>query len=95
VSQLKQFTLVHTPVFSELLATPCLNLAELEPESILDRRLAKKGNSAIVQVLVKWKSLPATLATWEDYFVLKKTYPADVAWGHAASQEGGDVITDR
>jgi hypothetical protein len=75
MSQLKQFT----PVFSELPATPCLDLVELEPESILDRRLTKKGNSTIIQVLVKWKSLPATLATWEDYFVLKKTYPVAAA----------------
>jgi hypothetical protein len=41
-----------------------------------------------VQILVKWTSLPATLATWEDYYVLKKRYPSAVAWGHVASQEG-------
>jgi hypothetical protein len=75
-------------VFSELLATPSLDLAELEPQCILDQRLTKKGNSAIVQILVKWTSLPATLATWEDYYVLKKRYPSAVAWGHVASQEG-------
>jgi hypothetical protein len=70
VSQLKSFTPDYTPVFAELPTPPKLDLCELEPELILDRRLTKKGNSVVTQILVKWKTLPETMATWEDYIVL-------------------------
>lgn len=88
VSQLKEFTPDHTPVFSSLPAIPTLDCAQLEPEKILDRRLTKKGNTAITQVLIKWHKLPEDMATWEDYYVLKTMFPSAAAWGHAASQEG-------
>uniref|UniRef100_A0A0A8YMH7 Uncharacterized protein n=1 Tax=Arundo donax TaxID=35708 RepID=A0A0A8YMH7_ARUDO len=31
------------------------------------------------------------MATWEDYYVIKERCPSAAAWGHAASQGGGDV----
>jgi hypothetical protein len=62
-------------VFTDLLDPPQLDLADLQPELILDRRLSKKGNAAITQVLVRWSSLPANLATWEDYNVIKTKFP--------------------
>jgi hypothetical protein len=92
VSQLKSFTRDHIPVFSELPTTPQLNLAELEPEQIIDKRLIKKGNAAVTQILVKWTSLPVELATWEDYYVLKSCYPTAAAWGQVVSQGGDDVV---
>jgi hypothetical protein len=61
VSQLKLFTLDFSPVFSELPSLPQLDIAELQPELILNRRLMKKGNAAVVQVLVKWSSLSAKM----------------------------------
>jgi hypothetical protein len=88
VSQLKAYTPDHTLVFSELPAAPQLDLADLKPESVLDRRLTKKGNAAVTQVLIKWNSLPAELATWEDYSVLKVRYPSAAAWGQAGPQGG-------
>jgi hypothetical protein len=57
-------------------SAPQLDLAELEPEEILDMQLTKKGNSTIVQVLVKWSTLSRDLATWEDYYVLRARYPS-------------------
>jgi hypothetical protein len=53
VSQLKSFLPCYSPVFSELPTTVDLSQGGIEPEQILDRRMVRKGNRAIVQVLVK------------------------------------------
>jgi hypothetical protein len=79
-------------VFTDLLDPPQLDLADLQPELILDRRLSKKGNASITQVLVRWSSLPANLATWEDYNVIKTKFPDATTWGQAATQGGGNVV---
>jgi hypothetical protein len=71
VSQLKPYTTDYTPKFTPLCDPPQLDLHDLEPELILDRRLSKKGNAAITQVLVKWTRLPTEMATWEDFHMLK------------------------
>jgi hypothetical protein len=76
ISQLKQYTPDHTPVFAELPSVPQLDLAELELEYVLDHHLTKKGNTDVTQVLIKWSSLPDEFATWEDYYVIKNHYPA-------------------
>lgn len=55
ISQLKPFTPDYTPVFSTL-----PEATEAVPEQILQRRLVKKGNTAVPQVLVTWSGLPAT-----------------------------------
>lgn len=91
VSQIKGYTPDFTPVFTELPHIPALDMEDTEPEEILDRRLVKKGNAAIPQVLVKWKGIPATSATCEDMYVCKHRFPDDVAWGQATSPGGGDV----
>ncbi|WVZ94909.1 hypothetical protein U9M48_040738 [Paspalum notatum var. saurae] len=85
VSQLKPFTPDYSPVFSDVSTFVPLDTADVSPEVILDRRLVKKGNQAITQVLIKWSNLPASSATWEDYDVLKTHFPASVAWGQATS----------
>ncbi len=46
-----------------------------EPEKILSRRLCKRGNQAITEVLVKWKDLPEDVATWEEYENLQQQFP--------------------
>ena len=45
-----------------------------------ERRLVKKGNRAVPQVLIKWTGVPASSATWEDYYVLKTRFRAALAW---------------
>jgi len=57
----------------------------------LDRRLVKKGNHTVPQVLVQWSNLPAASATWEDLNVVKGQFPDAVAWGQATSSAGGGV----
>ena len=75
----------------DLVAIPHLDTLEVIPELILDRRLVKKGDSAITQVHIKWSGLPVTMATWEDYYVLKERFPTAPAWGLAGTQGGGNV----
>ena len=94
VSQLKPFTPNYTPVFHELPKLINLDNEKVEPMAILQRRLVKKGNTAVPQVLVRWSHLPADATTWEDYNVLQKAFPAASAWGQAQSQGGGDVRTN-
>jgi hypothetical protein len=62
-------------VFTDLPKLSALDCVDTEPETILDRRM-KKGNHAIAQVLIKWKNLPEESTTWEDWDVLKTSFPA-------------------
>ena len=91
VSQIKEYTPDFTPVFSELPDVPELDVADTSPEEILDRRLVKKGNTAVPQVLVKWVGIPSSLATWEDLHVCKTRFPGAIAWGQATPPAAGDV----
>lgn len=93
VSQLKPYTPNYTPVFQELPKMLDLSARALEPEAILERRLVKKGNHAIPQVLVKWHHIPVAAATWEDYHMVKTRFPDAVAWGQATLPAGEDVMT--
>jgi hypothetical protein len=93
VSQLKTYTPDYSPVHPTLPDIPALDVLEVLPEKILDRRLVKKGNVAITQILVQWSSLPESSSTWEDYNVLKTRFPAVVAWGQAGASVGGTVTT--
>jgi hypothetical protein len=92
VSQLKSFTSDYSPVFPDISKLVDLNSASTEPEAILDRRLVKKGNGVVPHMLIKWSNFPATSATWEDYYVLKKQFPSAVSWGQATSQGEGLVM---
>lgn len=51
ISQLKPFTPVYTPVYSDLSKLVELDSITLEPEAILDWRLVKKGSNVVPQVL--------------------------------------------
>lgn len=58
------------------------------PERLLQRRLDSDGQS---QVLVKWSSMPISLATWEDAIALRQRFPYAPAWGQAVSLRGENV----
>lgn len=90
ISQLKPFTPDYSPVYTDLPLLSDLSATELTPETVLARRLVKKGNRAIPQVLVKWTNLPDTSATWEDFYVVQTRFPSSLAWGQAIAA-GGDV----
>jgi hypothetical protein len=94
VSQLKSYVPDHTPVFTELPTPLQLDVANLQPEEILDRRVVKKANASYLQVLIKWTTLPASTATWEDYEVLRRRFPDAATWGQAATPAGGSVTQE-
>ena len=91
VSQLKPFTPDYSPVFNQLSATADLTIGDLVPQAILELRQVKKGNAAIPQVLVQWRTLSPASVMWENYNVLKQRFPeVDLAEGDP-SQEGANV----
>lgn len=92
ISQLKPFVADYSPVCDSLLVTTDLEATTTAPLAIVDRRLVKKGNSAIPQVKVTWTGFPPSTTTWEDYHVLKHRFPTASAWGQAAPQGAGDVV---
>jgi hypothetical protein len=59
------------------------------PETVLMRRLVKKGGKAVPQAKIKWKNLPEEAATWEDWYVLLKRFPTFLAGGPASPDGGG------
>jgi hypothetical protein len=91
VSQLKPFLADYYPVYSELPVSTDIEVAAATPEVVLQRRLVKKENSAVPQVLIKWTGLPEASATWEDYNVLHQRFLEAPAWGQAGSSTGGAV----
>ena len=88
VSQLKPHVPDYTPVFTSLPQPVDFLAQDLVPKQILDRRLVKKGNAAHLQVLLKWSTLPAEMATREDNAVVRERYPDAPAWGQAEIQGG-------
>ncbi|KAH7849470.1 hypothetical protein Vadar_018321 [Vaccinium darrowii] len=42
---------------------------------VLDRRMVKRGNKAVVQWLVQWLNSFPEDATWVDYQEIKSKYP--------------------
>jgi len=92
VSQLKPFRPYYTPVYTDLPSQVDLQASDVLPEKVLSRRLVKKGNAAVPQVLVKWSNIPEASATWEDFYVIKDRFPTALAWGQAGSSAGRDVM---
>ncbi|XP_075080344.1 uncharacterized protein LOC142165863 [Nicotiana tabacum] len=55
----------------------CTNDGQILTEllKILERRMVKKKNKAVVEVLVQWANLAPEEATWEEYGFLKSQFP--------------------
>jgi hypothetical protein len=88
VSQLKSFTPNYTSVFAELPQLVELDRMDVEPAAIVDRRMVKKGNHSVPQVLIRWTHLPQEATTWEDYLAVKQRFPKALTWGQASSEAG-------
>ena len=50
-------------------------LLAAEPVAVLARRLGKKGNKAVVYLLIQWSNKPKEEATWELYSEIAAKYP--------------------
>ena len=46
---------------------------------IFERRMVKRGNSALIQLRIRWSS-STTDTTWEDYDTLRHRFPAASIW---------------
>lgn len=67
---------------------PSLDISAAQPEATLDHRLSKRGNTTVVQVLIKWSSLPLDATTWKITTLWKVTIHR-----HQFSSQGGDSVT--
>lgn len=90
VSQLKKALGSSVQVQTEL---PNADPGVQVPFKILQRRLRRKGASTVSQVRVHWSGMAEELATWEDTEALRQHFPADPAWGQAATQ-GEGIVSD-
>jgi len=45
---------------------------------------------SVLQGLIKWSGMPASLATWEDLEALRQRFPLAPTWGQVGSQEEGE-----
>lgn len=61
------------------------------PVAVLKRRVVSRGVRAVQQGLIRWSSLPSSLATWENLEALRQQFPLAPAWGQAGAHGGGDV----
>jgi len=52
-----------------------LGLLAAEPVAVLARRLGKKGNRAVVYLLIQWSNRPKEEATWELYSDIEAKFP--------------------
>lgn len=68
VSQLKKTVAAHHSVT----AIPPSTIAQWSvPEKILQCHIIRKGTSSIMQGLIKWSTMPESLATWEELEALR------------------------
>lgn len=61
------------------------------PGKILQRRLRRRGNKMVLQVLVEWSGVSSPATTWENLEELRHRFPVAPAWGQADFQDGGNV----
>lgn len=86
ISQLKR---VYGSVFISTPIPPQLNSVlelETEPEDLLDVRYQQTDSSTVTEVLIKWRGLPATEATWELFHNIASHFPT---LGQGATLWGG------
>jgi Chromo (CHRromatin Organisation MOdifier) domain len=75
VSQLKKCHGQHSNVSGTLPLIGTGGQIRIEPIEILDRRLTKRNNKAVAEVLVRWSNLDTEESTWEEFEYLCKQFP--------------------
>ncbi|GJS29298.1 gypsy/ty3 retroelement polyprotein [Tanacetum coccineum] len=75
VSQLNQFKGNVSQVSVTLPQCDFVGVIALEPIAVLDRRMAKRGNDAVVYVLIQWSNEGVNDATWELYDDIAVRFP--------------------
>ena len=72
VSQLKKSIPASVTAITTL---PALPHTPPVPIAILDRKLVKRGNSAVTKILVQWSDKLPEEATWEFFFDIQQRFP--------------------
>ncbi|WMV14994.1 hypothetical protein MTR67_008379, partial [Solanum verrucosum] len=62
-----------------------------EPRSILERRVIKKGNKVVAQLLIQWKNMSKEQATWEDFHMIKTRFLSSFLEDKKVSK-GGEMM---
>lgn len=75
VSQLKKSLSKGRQVSPKLPLVSGGGKLRIEPIAILDRRLVKRRNEPIVQLLVRWSNLSDEEARWEDADTIRVQFP--------------------
>jgi hypothetical protein len=96
VSQLKRKVGPMTRVHSKLPVLGSEGRLKVEPLAILNRRLIKKNNQAVVEALIQWANMTPEDATWECYGQLLKQFPNNcledkTGFKKEAMAQGGQV----
>ncbi|XP_019154659.1 PREDICTED: CASP-like protein 5C3 [Ipomoea nil] len=55
-----------------------------QPIAVLNKRLIKRNNNAVTQILVQWANFPEEAATWEYYYHVTKQFPTFDPWGQGS-----------
>ncbi|KAA3465308.1 reverse transcriptase [Gossypium australe] len=69
-----------TPIQTTLRVIDANGVWTKNPTHVLDRRMVKKGNSAITEVLVEWENSFPKDATWESLEWIKSKFPQFDPW---------------
>lgn len=75
VSLLKKYVGSSSMVSSTLPPTDNAGQFMLEPEEILGRKMVKRHNVPVTQILVRWKFAQPEDATWEDLEIIQQQFP--------------------
>lgn len=71
--------------FSQVLNHPPLvDIASpycVEPDQVLDRKMIKRGDTVVAEILVQWKDIPYEQATWKDFAKIKFRFPTFLLCG--------------
>ncbi|GMI71757.1 hypothetical protein HRI_000845000 [Hibiscus trionum] len=67
---------------------------KISPLRALDKRIVKRNNTAVTQILVQWANLVPENATWEDFSVLQSQFPEFDPWGQGSIGAGGIVTME-
>ncbi|XP_039045952.1 uncharacterized protein LOC120185946 [Hibiscus syriacus] len=62
------------------------------PTIVLNKRIVKRQNKVITQLLIQWSNLGEENATWEDYAVLKSQFSDFDPWGQGSGEGEGNVM---
>ncbi|XP_070005380.1 uncharacterized protein [Nicotiana sylvestris] len=75
-------------VLARISHPPMLNISSPncpKQVSTLDKRMIRKGNKVVVQLLIQWEHLDEAQATWEDVNALRVRFPSFLSWGQRSS----------